>query len=112
MDEAENSLHEMLSAIIRDAFFDARNAGETMYRAGDDAAARVLAVLSPSTLRLRHEVDRLVERWEADRSAYPTDDWRATVADATLKLCINELRNAIDRAKPLELKLEAVPERT
>jgi hypothetical protein len=103
MDEAENSLHEMLSAIIRDAFFDARNAGETMYRAGDDAAARVLAVLSPSTLRLRHEVDS---------SAYPTDDWRATVADATLKLCINELRNAIDRAKPLELKLEAVPERT
>jgi hypothetical protein len=112
MDEAENVLHEMLSGIIRDAFFDARNAGETMYRAGDDAAARVLAVLSPSMLRLHYEVDRLVERWEADRSAYPTDDWRATVADATLKLCINELRNAIDRAKPLELKLEAVPERT
>jgi hypothetical protein len=112
MDEAENVLHETLSAIIRDAFFDARNAGETMYRAGDDAAARVLAVLSPSMLRLHYEVDRLVERWEADRSAYPTDDWRATVADATLKLCINELRNAIDRAKPLELKLEAVPERT
>jgi hypothetical protein len=112
MDEAESWLHDTLSAIIRDAFFDARNAGETMYQAGDDAAARVLAVLSPSVLRLRSEVDQLVERWEADRNGYPTDDWRATVADTTLKLCINELRNAIDRAKPLELKLEAVPERT
>jgi hypothetical protein len=109
-DERENWLHETLSAVIRDAFFDARNAGETMYRAGDDAAARVLAILTPSTLRLQHEVDTLIERWEADRRGYPTDDWGARIADSVLKLCINELRNAVDRTAPLVLKLEAVPE--
>lgn len=102
-------LHETLSAVIRDAFFDARNAGQTMYQAGDQAAARVLAVLQPSMLRLKVEVDTLVGRWESDRASDPTNDWQAGIADNVLRICINELRNAIERAAPTMPTLEAVP---
>jgi len=100
-------MHETLAGIIRDAFFDARNGGETMYQASDNAAARVLAVLAPSTLRLQVEVEALIARWEQDRRTYPTDeDWRAAIADTTVKHCINELRNAVDRATPTTPVLE------
>jgi chemotaxis regulatin CheY-phosphate phosphatase CheZ len=100
-------LHETLSGVIRDAFFEARDRGETMYQASDDAAARVLSVVEPSVLRLQVEVDKLLERWESDRREYPTDeDWRAPVADAAVKLCIRELQNAVERARPKMPTLE------
>jgi hypothetical protein len=102
-------LHTMLSGIIRDAFFNARNDGETMYKASDDAAAHVLAVLAPSTLRLQAEVTKLLEQWEIDRRGYPTgSDWQAVIADITVKNCIAELQAAVRRSEPTELKLEAI----
>jgi hypothetical protein len=105
----DESLHKALAGIIRDAFFDARNANETMYKASDDAAARVLSVLTPSTLRLQYEVTKLLEQWEVDRRGYPTGtDWQATIADITVKHCIAELQAAVRRAEPVELKLEAI----
>jgi hypothetical protein len=110
--EQEDFLHETLAGVIRNAFFDARNAGETMYKASEDAAARVLSVLLPSSMRLQAEVDKLLAQWEKDRNTYPTnDDWQARVADAVLSLCITELRTAIEHAKPLKLELESVPEK-
>jgi len=109
--EQEDFLHQTLSGIIRDAFFDARNAGETMYQASDVAAARVLSVLLPSALRLETEVSNLLVQWEKDRATYPTGaDWQAKIADTVLSLCITELRHAIERAKPLHLELEPTPE--
>jgi hypothetical protein len=105
-EEQENFLHETLSGIIRDAFFDARNAGQTMYHAGDDAAARVLSVLLPSALRLQSEVDSLITRWEAERQGTPTDDWQHRVADSVLSSCLRELRTAVARATPTMPSLE------
>jgi len=110
-DEPENFLHEALSGVIRDAFFDARNMGETMYKASDDAAARVLAILMPSALRLQTEIDQLLKQWQKDQATYPSGaDWQARVAETVLSMCITELQHAIERARPKELKLEAVPE--
>jgi len=110
-DEPENFLHEALSGVIRDAFFDARNAGETMYQASEDASARVLAVLMPSALRLQAEMDQLLKQWQKDQETYPTGaDWQARVADTVLSMCITELQHAMQRAMPKELKLEVVPE--
>jgi hypothetical protein len=107
----EDLLHETLSGIIRDAFFDARNAGETMYQASEVAAARVLSVLLPSSMRLQSEVDRLLAQWEKDRATYPTNvDWQANIAEKVLSLCITELRAAVEHAKPLTLELESIPE--
>jgi hypothetical protein len=109
--EQEDFLHETLAGVIRNAFFDARNAGETMYKASEDAAARVLSVLLPSSMRLQSEVDRLLAQWEKDRATYPTNaDWQARVAEAVLSLCITELRTAAEHAKPMKLELESVPE--
>ena len=69
-----------------------------MQPASDVAAARVLAVLAPSTLRLRMEVEKLVKQWDADRASYPSSaDWRAPIADATVKLCTRELQAALER---------------
>jgi len=106
MEERENFLHETLSAIIRDAFFDARNAGESMYQAGDDAAARVLSVLMPSTLRLQAEVDQLLTQWETERRTRPSDDWQYRVADTVLSQCLRELGEAVRRATPTMPRLE------
>jgi hypothetical protein len=100
-------LKDVLAGVIRNAFFDARNAGETMYQASDVAAAHVIAIVEPSALRLQAEVTRLLERWEMDRSTIPTGDWQAKIADTTLTLCINELRLAVERATPTELTLES-----
>lgn len=107
-EEQDQFLHETLSAVIRDAFFEARNVRQTMYQAGDDAAARVLSVLMPSVLRLQAEVGQLLDRWEAERRGALTDDWQAAVADATLKLCIDELRVAVEHATPKMPTLETV----
>lgn len=105
----DQSLHEALAGIIRDAFFEARNRGETMYQASDVAAAHVLSVLTPSTLRMQTEVERLLEQWEADRRGYPTStDWQARIADITVSACIRELQAAVERAKPKLPTLEAV----
>jgi hypothetical protein len=110
-DEQENFLHETLAGIIRDAFFDARNAGETMYQASDVAAARVLSVLMPSALRLQTEIEQLVTQWEQDQATYPDGgDWQSRVSETVLGACITELRRAIERAKPVQLELEPVPE--
>ena len=101
MEEIDHWLHETLSGIIRDAFFDARNAGETMYQGSDDAAARVLAVLLPSVARLRVEVEKLLAQWEADDGRHgPGQRW------------IQELRTAVERAGPIELRLEPDPDAT
>jgi hypothetical protein len=101
-----DALPQTLAGVIRDAFFDARNKGETMYQASDVAAAHVLAVLSPSMLRLQHEMDQLLLKWEEDRKTIPSGDWQAGVADAVLKLCIQELRTAVKQATtPVELRL-------
>jgi hypothetical protein len=105
---SHDMLKDVLAGVIRNAFFDARNAGETMYQASDVAAAHVLSIVEPSALRMQAEVTRLLEQWEQDRQTIPTNgDWRASVADTTLKLCINELRAAVERATPTELKLES-----
>jgi hypothetical protein len=109
--EQEDFLHETLAGVIRNAFFDARNAGETMYKASEDAAARVLSVLLPSSMRLHTEVDTLLRRWEADRDSYPSStDWQARIYDAVLTSCISELRTAVEHSKPMKLELEQVPE--
>src|SRR4051812_10521183 len=101
----------MLSAVIRKAFFDARNAGGTMYKASDDAAAQVLSVLMPSALRLQTEVATLLAQWEKDQSSYSsTDDWQSRVSDSVFSMCITELRHAIERATPKKLELEPIPE--
>lgn len=100
-------LHDALAGIIRDAFFDARNAGQTMYQASENATAQVMSVIEPSIARLQVEVDKLLEQWENDRRVMPTDeDWRANIADSTLKLCIRELQNAVERAAPKMPELE------
>ena len=101
----DDTLHSTLAGIIRDAFFDARNAGETMYQASDVAAANVIALLSPSMLRLHSEMESLLVKWEADRRTIPSDDWQAKLADTMLKLCIQELRNAMKAAEPTDLRL-------
>jgi hypothetical protein len=107
----EDLLYETLSRVIRNAFFDARNAGETMYKASEDAAAQVLSVMMPSALRLQVEMDRLVTQWEKDRATYPdSGDWQSRVSEVVLGACIDELRRAIARAKPMQLELEPVPE--
>jgi hypothetical protein len=103
------SLHKALAGIIRDAFFDARNANETMYQASDVAASRVIATLTPSMLRLNYEVDQLLKQWEIDRRGYPTGtDWQAAIADITVKHCIAELQEAVRRAGGLNLTMESV----
>jgi len=103
------ALQEILAGVIRDAFFEARNRGETMYQASDIAAIHVVAVIEPSRLRLRAEVEKLLEQWEQDRKGYPSSsDWRAEVADITVKHCIAELRAALERAEPLKLTLERI----
>jgi hypothetical protein len=107
----EDFLYETLTKVIRNAFFDARNAGETMYKASEDAAAQVLSVLAPSTLRLQTEIEQLVTQWEQDRATYPDGgDWQSRVSEVVLGACIDELRRAIARAKPGQLELEPVPE--
>jgi hypothetical protein len=109
--EQEDFLHETLSKVIRNAFFDARNAGETMYKASEDAAAQVLSVLAPSTLRLQTEIDQLVAQWERDQATYPDGgDWQSRISETVLSACITELRHAIARATPVQLELEPVPE--
>ena len=102
-------LQEILAGVIRDAFFAARDRGETMYQASDTAAIHVLTVIEPSRLRLRMEVEQLLEKWDQDRAGYPTcSDWRAPIADATLKLCSQELRATLQRAEPIVLALETI----
>jgi hypothetical protein len=92
-------LHDLLAGIARDEFFAARDRGETMYQASDRTADKIIEALVPFTLQLHDEVQKLLAQWEDDRRGYPTDeDWRAGIADSTLKLCINELRNATERA--------------
>jgi hypothetical protein len=102
----DNDLHATLAGVIRDAFFDARNAGETMYQASDVAATNVISLLAPTLLRLQHEMDTLVAKWEQDRKTYPSDDWQARLADTLLKLCIQELRAAMYAANPTERPME------
>jgi hypothetical protein len=102
-------LQEILAGVIRDAFFAARDRGETMYQASDTAAIHVLSVIEPSRLRLRLEVEKLLEQWDADRRGYPSSsDWRAPIADAAVKLCGQELRAALERAEPIVLTLETI----
>jgi len=109
--EQEEHLYRLLAGIIRDAFFEARDAGKTMYQASDDASARVLSVLMPSALRLHHEMSTLLGRWELDQRDDPgSADWQARIADLVLSKCIDDLRQGIERAMPKEPKLEAVPE--
>src|SRR4051812_15605503 len=97
-------LHDALAGIIRDAFFDARNAGQTMYQASEDATARVMSVIEPSIARLQVEADKLLVQWEKDRRGLTTSDWQDRVADVTLSVCINELRAAVLRATtPVEV---------
>lgn len=40
--------HDDLAALIKDAFYDARNGGRTMHDAADEAAASILATTNPS----------------------------------------------------------------
>jgi len=102
-------LQEILAGVIRDAFFAARDRGETMYQASETAAIHVLTVVEPSRLRLRMEVEQLLEQWDRDRASYPaSSDWRAPVADAAVKLCSQELRAALQRAEPIVLALETI----
>jgi hypothetical protein len=100
------NLHEILAGVIRDAFFAARDKGETMYQASDVAAAHVLSILEPSMLRLQVEVDKLLEQWEQERRTLPSGDWQTGVADSLLKRCIQELSLATRTAQPVELTLE------
>jgi len=102
-------LQEILAGVIRDAFFAARDRGETMYQASETAAIHVVSVISPSALRLHSEVQQLLEQWETDRRGYPTGtDWQATIADVTVKACIRELQAALERSEPKMPTLETI----
>lgn len=97
MDETK----ELLSRIILKEIIKAREQGESMHTAADEAAEKVLTTVEPSTLRLHHEMSVLLAQWRKDRASYPTDeDWRADIADKMLKLCIAELEVAVQRAFP------------
>jgi hypothetical protein len=54
--------------------------------------------------RLQAEIDKLLEQWENDRRGFPSDmDWRAEIAESTLKLCIRELQAAVERSRRSDL---------
>ena len=91
-------LHDTIAGIIRNAVFGARDRGQTIYQASEDAADQIVAHLAIQGDPVREAVERLLAKWDADRLTMSTDDWRISVADRTLLSCIQELRYAVDHA--------------
>lgn len=89
----------LLAGIVRNAVMDARNAGETIYTASEEAAQRILATFpvlrDPDDSALRASLERLLEKWHADRAEYPEQSFGAPWAATAVKLCENELRHAL-----------------
>ncbi|MGH6691719.1 MAG: hypothetical protein ACREF4_13690, partial [Gammaproteobacteria bacterium] len=73
---AADGLRNELEALTRNAFFDARNDGRTMYEASDDAARRMLPVVvayadaqvADERERIAVEVEAMREKREASSS--------------------------------------------
>ena len=92
------NLHDTMAGIIRNAVFGASDAGRTIYEASEDAADQILFHLTKQEDPVRDAVETLLKKWDQDRLTFPTDDWRGSIADTTLLMCIRELRYAVDHA--------------
>jgi hypothetical protein len=91
-------LHQAIAGFIRNAVFGARDRGQTIYQASEDAADQIMAHLALQGDPVREAMERLLAKWDADLMTIPTGDWRGSVADTMLTLCIQELRYAVDHA--------------
>jgi len=65
------------------------------------AILRRRAVAAETSERtLRETLTKLIQKWEADREAYPMEDPRAEVAGVAVGLCEDELRDVLNGKGP------------
>jgi hypothetical protein len=98
-----DSFRDRIAGLIRDAVCAARDRGDTIYAASDDAAKMILdevPTLSEGSdeTPLKQRLEELCLKWRDDRAGYVGEQPGARFAYTAVELCERELRAVIKQS--------------